>query len=44
MILVLLLAVEAEDFRGAAGDCKVEERLEMRGIFVGVSVSIDERG
>ena len=44
-MLVLLLAVEAEDFKGTAGDCRVEERLEMRGIFVGVSfVSIDERG
>ena len=45
-ILVLLLpTVEADDLRGTAGDCRVEERLEMRGIFVGVSfVSIDERG
>jgi hypothetical protein len=44
-MLVLLLAVEADDLRGAAGDCRVEERLEIQGIFEGVSfVSIDERG
>jgi hypothetical protein len=45
MLVLLLLEVEADDFRGTAGECRVEERLEIRGIFVGVSfVSIDERG
>jgi len=45
MLVLLLLTVEADDFRATAGDCRVEERLEIRGIFVGVSfVSIDERG
>lgn len=45
MLVRLLPKVEADDLSGTAGDCRVEERLEIRGIFVGVSfVSIDERG
>lgn len=45
MLFLLLLTVEADYFRVTAGECRVEERLETRGIFVGVSfVSIDECG
>jgi len=36
-----LLTVEKDDFRAIARDCRVEEQLEIQGIFVGVSF---ERG
>jgi hypothetical protein len=45
MLVLLSLVVDVEVLRGIAGDCMVEERLEMRGILVGVSfVSSEVRG